>query len=104
MKYTDKGGKRFKTERQKREMIDWLKSHEDERKKLGVDVDLLEARYSQEVADSKANAKKQNINSLKTSYNEALRKGDVAEQERIWNQLEKLEVKMPRDIYTPFDI
>jgi hypothetical protein len=104
MKYTDKGGKRFKTERQKREMIDWLKSHEDERKKLGVDLDQLEARYSQEVADSKANAKKQNINSLKTSYNEALRKGDEAEKERIWNQLEKLEVKMPRDIYTPFDI
>lgn len=104
MKYTDKGGKRFKTEAQKRELIQYLNDHPEERKKLGVDVDQLEARYSQEVADSNANAKKQNINSLKASYNEALKNGNVAEQERLWNQLEKLGVKMPRDIYTPFDI
>lgn len=104
MKYTDKGGRRFKTEAQKRELIQYLNDHPEQRKKLGVDVDQLEARYSQEVADSKANAKKQNINSLKASYNEALKNGNVAEQERLWNQLEKLGVNMPRDIYTPFDI
>lgn len=104
MKYTDKGGKRFKTEAQKRELIDWLNSHEAERKRLGVDVDQLEARYSQEVADSKANAKKQNINSLKASYNEALKNRNEVEKERIWDQLERLGVKMPRDTNTPFDI
>lgn len=104
MKYTDKGGKRFKTEAQKRELIQYLNDHPEERKKLGVDVDQLEARYSQEVAETNAKAKKQNINSLKTSYNEALKNRNVAEQERLWNQLEKLGVKMPRDIYTPFDI
>lgn len=104
MKFTDKGGKRFKSEAQKREVIDWLKSHDTERKKLGVDVDQLEARYSQEVSDSKAKVKKQNIDTLKASYNEALKNGDVAEQERIWNLLEKLSEKMPSDIYTPFEI
>lgn len=104
MKYTDKGGKRWKKEDEKQTMINWLKSHDEERKKLGVDVDQLEARLSQEVYDSKAKAKRENINSLKASYNEALKKGDVAEQERIWNQLEKLGVKMPSDIYTPFEI
>ncbi len=104
MKYTDKGGKRFKTEEQKQTMIDWLKSHDEERKRLGIDVDQLEARYSKEVADSKANQKKENINSLKRAYNAALKTNDEAEKERLWNKLEKLGVGMPKSINMPFDI
>ena len=59
MQYTDKGGKRFKTEAEKRQVIDWLKSNDDARKQLSIDVDALEARLSKEERDAKdATAKK----------------------------------------------
>ena len=59
MQYTDKGGKRFKTEAEKKQVIDWLKSNDDARKQLSIDVDALEARLSKEEMDSKtATAKK----------------------------------------------
>lgn len=104
MEYTDKGGKRFKTEAEKRQMIDWLKSNDDARKKLSIDVDALEARLSKEVKDAKTASTKQNINALKRAYNAALKSNNEAEKERLWNELEKLKVKMPKDILTPFEI
>lgn len=52
MQYTDKGGKRFKTEAEKQRMIDWLKSHDDARKQLSIDVDALEERRSKEKNDA----------------------------------------------------
>ena len=104
MQYTDKGGKRFKTEAEKQQMIDWLKSNDDARKQLSIDVDALEARLSKETYDAKTAASKQNINALKHAYNAALKSNNEAEKERLWNELEKLKVKMPKDILTPFDI
>lgn len=53
MQYTDKGSKRFKTEAEKQQMIDWLKSNDDARKQLSIDVDALEKRLSKEVYDAK---------------------------------------------------
>ena len=52
MQYTDKGGKRFKTEAEKLQMIDWLKSNDNARKQLSIDVDALEARLSKEAYDA----------------------------------------------------
>ena len=52
MEYTVKGGKQFKTEAEKQQMIDWLKSHDDARKQLSVDIDALEARKSKEKIDA----------------------------------------------------
>lgn len=104
MEYTDKGGKRFKTEAEKQQMIDWLKSNDVARKQLSVDIDSLEARLSKEEKDAKTASSKQNINALKRAYNAALKSNNEAEKERLWNELEKLKVKMPKDILTPFDI
>lgn len=53
MQYTDKGGKRFKTEAAKQRMIAWLKSNDDARKQLSIDIDALEARLSKEEKDAK---------------------------------------------------
>lgn len=58
MEYTDKGGKRFKTEAEKRQMIDWLKSNDAARKELSVDIDALEARLSKEEFDAKTSTAK----------------------------------------------
>ena len=104
MEYTDKGSKRFKTEAEKRRMIDWLKSNDDARKQLSIDIDALEKRLSKEAYDANAATTKQNINALKRAYNAALKSNNEAEKERLWNELEKLKVKMPKDILTPFDI
>lgn len=53
MQYTVKGGKRFKTEAEKQQMIDWLKSHDDARKQMSIDIDALEKRRSKEAYDAK---------------------------------------------------
>lgn len=56
MGHTDKGGKRFKTEVEKWQMIDWLKANDDARKQLSIDVDALEAHLSKEAKDAKSAA------------------------------------------------
>lgn len=57
MQYTDKGSKRFRTEAEKQQMIDWLKSNDDARKQLSIDIDALEKRLSKEAYDAKAATK-----------------------------------------------
>ena len=56
MEYTDKGGKRFKTEAEKKQMIDWLKANDDARKEMSIDIEALEERLSKEEKDAKAAA------------------------------------------------
>lgn len=68
------------------------------------DVARIKSHLSQEAYDANAATTKQNINALKRAYNAALKSNNEAEKERLWNELEKLKVKMPKDILTPFDI
>ena len=68
------------------------------------DVARIKSHLSQEAYDANTATTKQNINALKRAYNAALKSNNEAEKERLWNELEKLKVKMPKDILTPFDI
>lgn len=78
MQYTDKGGKRFKTEAEKRQMIDWLKSNDAARKQLSVDIDSLEARLSKEAKNANAAKKDAELLQLKKKWNVLLDKYQAA--------------------------
>lgn len=86
---------------------DFLASNKDRWADLGIndqDVARIKSHLSQEDYDANTASKKQNINALKRAYNAALKAKNEAEKERLWNELEKLNVKMPKDIFTPFEI
>ena len=86
---------------------DFLASNKDRWSDMGLndqDVARIKSHLSQEAYDAKSATAKQNINALKRAYNAALKANNEAEKERLWNELEKLKVKMPKDILTPFDI
>ena len=117
MEYTDKGGKRFKTEAEKRQMIDWLKSNDDARKQLSVDIDALEARLSKEVKDANAAAKKTELLQLKKKWNvlvdkyiDAKNKADEKEKQKLKKELNDTLILLrsngakPENIYTKFSI
>ena len=85
--YTDKGGKRFKTEAEKQQMIDWLKSNDDARKQLSVDIDELEARLSKEKYDAKNAANQTELLQLKKKWNDLVDKYLAAKNEDERNKL-----------------
>lgn len=74
MQYTDKGGKRFKTEAAKQRMIEWLKSNDDARKQLSIDVDALEARLSKEDYEAKTATAKKEANDWWNNLSNGLKK------------------------------
>ena len=117
MEYTDKGGKRFKTEAEKRQMIDWLKSNDAARKQLSVDIDALEARLSKEVKDARdaKNAAellhlKKKWNDLVDKYQAAKNKEDEKEKQKLKNEFNATLILLrsngakPENIYTKFSI
>ena len=91
-----------------KQLVDnFLAANKDRWADLGIndqDVARIKSHLSQEDHDAKKAASKQNINALKRAYNAALKSNNEAEKERLWNELEKLKVKMPKDILTPFEI
>lgn len=91
-----------------KQLVDnFLAANKDRWADLGLndqDVARIKSHLSQEAYDANAATTKQNINALKRAYNAALKSNNEAEKERLWNELEKLKVKMPKDILTPFDI
>lgn len=91
-----------------KQLVDnFLAANKDRWADLGLndqDVARIKSHLSQEAYDANTATTKQNINALKRAYNAALKSNNEAEKERLWNELEKLKVKMPKDILTPFDI
>ena len=91
-----------------KQLVDnFLAANKDHWADMGLndqDVARIKSHLSQEAYDAKTASSKQNINALKRAYNAALKANNEAEKERLWNELEKLKVKMPKDILTPFDI
>ena len=91
-----------------KQLVDnFLAANKDRWADMGLndqDVARIKSHLSQEAYDANTASKKQNINALKRAYNAALKAKNEAEKERLWNELEKLNVKMPKDIITPFDI
>ena len=91
-----------------KQLVDnFLAANKDRWADMGLndqDVARIKSHLSQEAYDANAATTKQNINALKRAYNAALKSNNEAEKERLWNELEKLKVKMPKDILTPFDI
>ena len=91
-----------------KQLVDnFLAANKDRWADMGIndqDVARIKSHLSQEAYDANAATTKQNINALKRAYNAALKSNNEAEKERLWNELEKLKVKMPKDILTPFDI
>lgn len=111
MKFADRAdGKTNKTRLStaNKQLVDnFLAANKDRWADMGLndqDVARIKSHLSQEAYDAKIAAGKQNINALKRAYNAALKSNNEAEKERLWNELEKLKVKMPKDILTPFDI
>ena len=111
MKFSDANDKnginRFADEATKNAIISWIEANKDKWSELGLDqtkVNSINNHWSKEKVDAKAKANKEKITNLKREYNLALKANDESEKERLWNELEKLGVKMPKDIYTPFDI
>ena len=74
MQYTDKGGKRFKTEAEKQQMIDWLKSNDDARKQLSINVDALDERLSKEAYDVNTATDKKKAENWWASQSNTLKK------------------------------
>lgn len=91
-----------------KQLVDnFLAANKDRWADMGLndqDVARIKSHLSQEAYDANTATTKQNINALKRAYNAALKSNNEAEKERLWNELEKLKVKMPKDILTPFDI
>lgn len=91
-----------------KQLVDnFLAANKDHWADMGLndqDVARIKSHLSQEAWDANTAASKQNINALKRAYNAALKANNEAEKERLWNELEKLKAKMPKDIFTPFDI
>lgn len=111
MKFSDANDKnginRFADEATKNAVISWIEANRDKWSELGLDqtkVNSINNHWSNEKVDAKAKANKEKITNLKREYNLALKANDESEKERLWNELEKLGVKMPIDINTPFDI
>ena len=111
LKYADNAdGKTNKTRLNaaNKQLVDnFLAANKDRWADMGLndqDVARIKSHLSQEAYDAKNAASKQNINALKRAYNAALKSNNEAEKERLWNELEKLKVNMPKDILTPFDI
>lgn len=111
MKFSDANDKnginRFADEATKNAVISWIEANKDKWNEMGLDqtkVNSINNHWSKEKVDAKAKANKEKITNLKREYNLALKANDESEKERLWNELEKLGVKMPKDIYTPFDI
>lgn len=111
MKFSDANDKnglnRFADEATKNAVISWIEANKDKWSELGLDqtkVNSINNHWSKEKVDAKAKANKEKITNLKREYNLALKANNESEKERLWNELEKLGVKMPKDIYTPFDI
>lgn len=115
MEYTDKGGKRFRTEAEKRQMIDWLKSNDAARKQLSVDVDALEARLSKEDYEAKTAKNKAEILALKKKWNDLLdkyldakNKADEEKKKSLQKEINDTYVLLrskgakPKNIYTKF--
>lgn len=111
MKFSDSNDKnglnRIADEATKNSVISWIDANKDKWSEMGLDqtkVNSIKNHWSKEKADEKTKANKDKINNLKRAYNEALKANNESEKERIWNELEKLNVKMPNSIDTPFDI
>ena len=111
LKYADNAdGKTNKTRLNaaNKQLVDnFLAANKDRWADMGLndqDVARIKSHLSQEAYDAKNAASKQNINALKRAYNAALKSNNEAEKERLWNELEKLKVNMPKDILTPFEI
>lgn len=111
MKFSDANDKnglnRIVDEATKNAVISWIEANKDKWSEMGLDqtkVNSIKNHWSKEKADKKAKENKDKIINLKRAYNEALKANNENEKERIWNELEKLNVKMPKDTSTPFDI
>lgn len=111
MKFSDANDKnglnRIVDEATKNAVISWIYANKDKWSEMGLDqtkVNSINNHWSKEKVDAKAKANKEKIINLKLAYNAALKANDEAEKERLWNELEKLNVKMPKDTNTPFDI
>lgn len=111
MKFSDANDKnglnRIVDEATKNAVMSWIEANKDKWSEMGLDqtkVNSINNHWSKEKFDAKAKANKEKIINLKRAYNEALKANDEAEKERLWNELEKLNVKMPKDTNTPFDI
>ena len=111
LKYADSPDGKFNKMRlsaANKQLVDnFLAANKDRWADMGLndqDVARIKSHLSQEAYDANTATTKQNINALKRAYNAALKSNNEAEKERLWNELEKLKVKMPKDILTPFDI
>ena len=111
MKFSDANDKnglnRIADEATKNAVISWIEANKDKWNEMGLDqtkVNSINNHWSKEKVDAKAKANKEKITNLKREYNLALKANDETEKERLWNELEKLGVQMPKDINTPFDI
>lgn len=111
MKFSDANDKnglnRFADEATKNAVISWIEANKDKWSEMGLDqtkVNSINNHWSKEKYDKKSKEKKDKIINLKLAYNEALKANDENEKERLWDELEKLNVKMPKDTNTPFDI
>lgn len=111
MKFSDANDKnglnRIVDEATKNAVISWIEANKDKWSEMGLDqtkVNSINNHWSKEKVDKKAKENKDKIINLKRAYNEALKANNENEKERIWNELEKLNVKMPKDTNTPFDI
>lgn len=111
MKFSDANDKnglnRIADEATKNAVISWIEANKDKWSEMGLDqtkVNSINNHWSKEKYDERAKAKKDEIINLKRAYNEALKANNENEKERLWNELEKLNVKMPKDTNTPFDI
>lgn len=111
LKYADNADGKFNKMRlsaaDKQLVDDFLAANKDHWADMGLndqDVARIKSHLSKEAYDATDAAKKQNINALKRAYNAALYAKNEKEKERLWDALEKLKVKMPDDITTPFDI
>ena len=111
MKFSDANDKnglnRIADEATKNAVINWIYANKDKWSEMGLDqtkVNSINNHWSKEKYDKKAKENKDKIINLKLAYNAALKANDEAEKERLWNELEKLGVQMPKDINTPFDI
>lgn len=111
IKFADNADGKFNAMRlsaaDKQRVDDFLATNKGHWSDMGIndqDVARIKSHISQEAYDAKIKANKDKINNLKLAYNEALKANDEAEKEKFWNELEKLNVKMPKDTNTPFDI
>lgn len=111
MKFSDANDKnglnRIADEATKNAILSWIEANKDKWSEMGLDqtkVNSIKNHWSKEKADKKAKENKDKIINLKLAYNAALKANNELEKERLWNELDKMNVKMPKDLFTPFDI